>query len=232
MYASLKRGAAPVDARATCGIVVPVSESDIAEISRKTLAHYEARADEFWEGTCDHDVSQNIDALLEAIGSVGPFRILDFGCGPGRDLLALSARGHQPVGLDGVEAFVRMAREHAGVEVWQQDFLALKLPAADFDGVFANASLFHVPTRELPRVLGELFDCLRPGGVLFASNPRGENVEGWNQGRYGAYHDFEHWRAFALRAGFEEIHHYYRPDGLPREQQPWLASLWRRPARE
>ena len=209
-----------------------MSESDIAEISRKTLAHYEDGADEFWEGTCDHDVSQNIDALLEAIGSVGPFRILDFGCGPGRDLLALSARGHQPVGLDGVEAFVRMAREHAGVEVWQQDFLALKLPAADFDGVFANASLFHVPTRELPRVLGELFDCLRPGGVLFASNPRGENVEGWNQGRYGAYHDFEHWRAFALRAGFEEIHHYYRPDGLPREQQPWLASLWRRPARE
>jgi SAM-dependent methyltransferase len=125
-----------------------------------------------------------------------------------------------------------MAREHAGVDVWQQDFLALALPAADFDGVFANASLFHIPTRELPRVLGELFDCLRPEGVLFASNPRGENVEGWNSGRYGAYHDLEHWRAFALGAGFEEIHHYYRPDGLPREQQPWLASLWRRPAQE
>jgi SAM-dependent methyltransferase len=124
-----------------------------------------------------------------------------------------------------------MAREHAGVEVWQQDFLALKLPAAEFDGVFANASLFHVPTRELPRVLGDLFDCLRPGGVFFASNPRGKNVEGWNKGRYGAYHDFENWGAFALGVGFEEIRHYYRPDGLPRDQQPWLASLWRRPAR-
>ena len=231
MYASFKRGAAPVDARATCGIVVPVSESDVAEISRKTLAHYEDRVHEFWEGTRGHDVSQNIDALLEAIGGLGPYRILDFGCGPGRDLLALSERGHQPVGLDGVEAFVRMARERAEVEVWLQDFLALKLPASGFDGVFANASLFHVPTRELPRVLGELFDCLRPGGVLFASNPRGENVEGWNRGRYGAYHDFEHWRAFALGAGFEEIRHYYRPDGLPREQQPWLASLSRRPVR-
>lgn len=232
MYASAQRGAAPVDVRATCGIVVLVSESDPAEISRRTLAYYEGRSREFWEGTCDHDVSQNIDALLEAIGGEGPFRILDFGCGPGRDLLALSERGHQPVGLDGAEAFVQMARELAGVEVWLQDFLALKLPEADFDGVFANASLFHIPTRELPRVLGELIDCLRPGGVLFASNPRGENVEGWDRGRYGAYHDFEHWRAFALGAGFEEIHHYYRPDGLPREQQPWLASLWRRPARE
>ena len=232
LYASSLREAAPVDARVVCGIVVPVPEFDLAEISRKTLSYYEGRAREFWEGTCDHDVSQNIDALLEAIGGEGPLRILDFGCGPGRDLLAFSERGHQPVGLDGAEAFVRMARELTGVEVWQQDFLTLKLPAADFDGVFANASLFHVPTRELPRVLGELFDCLRPGGVLFVSNPRGENVEGWNRGRYGVYHDFKHWRAFALGAGFEEIHHYYRPEGLPREQQPWLASLWRQPARE
>ena len=232
MYASSQRGAAAVDARATCGIVVFVPKSDLAKISQQTLAYYEDRAREFWEGTCDHDVSQNIDALLEAIEGEGPFRILDFGCGPGRDLLALSERGHEPIGLDGAETFVRMARELAGVEVWQQDFLALKLPAASFDGVFANASLFHVPTRELPRVLRELFGCLRPRGVFFASNPRGKNVEGWNRGRYGAYHDFEHWWAFALGVGFEEIHHYYRPDGLPREQQPWLASLWRRPARE
>jgi len=231
LYASSQRGAAPVDDRAPCGIVVSVSESDLAEISRKTLAYYEERAREFWEGTRNHDVSQNIDALLEAIEGEGPFRILDLGCGPGRDLLALAERGHQPIGLDGAEAFVRMARERAGVEVWQQDFLALKLPAAHFAGVFANASLFHVPTRELPRVLGELFDCLKPGGVLFASNPRGDNLEGWSGGRYGALHDLEHWRAFALGAGFEEIRHYYRPDGLPRAQQPWLASLWRRPAR-
>ena len=109
-------------------------KSDLAEISEQTLAYYEDRASEFWEGTCDHDVSQNIDALLEAIEGEGPFRILDFGCGPGRDLLAFSERGHQPIGLDGAETFVRMARELAGVEVWQQDFLALKLPAASFDG--------------------------------------------------------------------------------------------------
>ncbi len=212
--------------------VAQLTDVELADISRGTLDYYDRRAREFWEGTRDHDVTQNIDALLQAIPGEGPFRILDFGCGPGRDLLALSERGHQPIGLDGAEAFVRMARELAGVEVWQQDFLALNLPAASFDGVFANASLFHVPTRELPRVLRELFDCLRPGGVLFASNPRGEIVESWNGGRYGAYHDFEHWWAFALGVGFEEIHHYYRPDGLPREQQPWLASLWRRPVRE
>jgi len=204
-------------------------DETFAEISRVTLAHYERQAERFWQGTRDHDVTQNIDALLNAIPGSGPFRILDFGCGPGRDLRALCDRGHHPIGLDGAAPFVHMAREYAGVDVWQQDFLSLSLPDASFDGVFANASLFHVPTSELPRVLSQLHASLRPGGVLFASNPRGDNQEGWDGGRYGAYHDFEHWSQLALGAGFEAVHHYYRPAGLPRDQQPWLASLWRRP---
>jgi hypothetical protein len=78
-------------------------------------------------------------------------------------------------------------------------------------------------------VLGQLRASLKPGGVLFSSNPRGQNEEGWNRGRYGAYHDLESWRGFMLEAGFEKLTHYYRPDGLPREQQRWLASLWRKP---
>jgi SAM-dependent methyltransferase len=146
-------------------------------------------------------------------------------------LISFRERGHHPVGLDGALAFVEMARDRAGVEVYHQNFLALDLPAEEFDGVFANASLFHVPSRELPRVLGELKDCLRPGGVLFASNPRGDNREGWSGQRYCVYHDLEQWRGFALGAGFEEIRHYYRPPGLPRDQQPWLATLWRKPGR-
>jgi SAM-dependent methyltransferase len=112
--------------------------------------------------------------------------------------------------------------------VWEQDFLALRLPAGHFDGIFANASLFHVPRTELPRVLGELHATLKPDGALFSSNPRGNNEEGWNRGRYGVHHDLESWRAFADAAGFSELEHYYRPPGLPRDQQPWLASVWRK----
>jgi SAM-dependent methyltransferase len=206
----------------------PLSAAELARISRETLAHYEDTAAAFWEGTREHDVSQNIQALLHALGGEPPLRILDFGCGPGRDLAALRALGHEPIGLDGSEAFVRMARTHSGAEVWHQDFLALALPEAHFDGIFANASLFHVPAQELPRVLRELRAALRPGGVLFASNPRGQNQEGWNGSRYGAFHDLERWSAFATGAGFEPLGHYYRPPGRPREQQPWLATLWRR----
>ena len=197
------------------------------DVSEKTLEHYQGRADAFWEGTRDHDVSQNIATLLKYIESAAPYAILDFGCGPGRDLKRYTELGHIAVGLDGAERFVEMARKYSGCEVFHQDFCRLDLPVARFDGIFANASLFHVPTIELPRVLRELKASLKANGVLFASNPRGQNEEGWNNGRYGVYHDLETWQRYLVAAGFIELTHYYRPDGLPREQQPWLASVWR-----
>jgi SAM-dependent methyltransferase len=202
-------------------------EPDLEQISTLTLAHYNQRAEDFRAGTRDHDVRQNIDALLRHITSEPPFTILDFGCGPGRDLKAFSTLGHLAIGLDGAERFAQMARADSGCEVWHQDFLKLDLPRARFDGVFANASLFHVPGSELPGTLHQLHTTLKPGGVLFCSNPHGANVEGWNSGRYGAYHELETWRGYMAGAGFIELEHYYRPTGLPREQQPWLASVWR-----
>ncbi|HET7728946.1 MAG TPA: class I SAM-dependent methyltransferase [Usitatibacter sp.] len=205
----------------------PLPPGEIERISALTRAHYDERAEEFWRGTRDHDVRQNVEALLRHIAGTPPFAILDLGCGPGRDLATFRALGHDAIGLEGSARLAAMAREHGGCEVWEQDFLALDLPRARFDGIFANASLFHVPAQELPRVLGELRAALRPGGVLFSSNPRGDNEEGWNRGRYGAYHDIAAWRAYLHAAGFAELEHYYRPPGLPREQQPWLASVWR-----
>jgi SAM-dependent methyltransferase len=206
----------------------PPAEEAIVE---RTLAHYNERADDFWEGTRGHDVSQNVAALLAHLVGEPPFTLLDFGCGPGRDLRTFAALGHTAIGLDGAARFAAMARAHSGCEVWQQDFLQLDLPAARFDGVFANASLFHVPSLELPRVLRELRAALKPGGILFSSNPHGRDEEGWNRGRYGVYHDPATWRAYGTAAGFAEITHYFRPPGLPREQQPWLASVWRKPDR-
>ena len=122
-----------------------------------------------------------------------------------------------------------MAREHSGCEVLEQNFLELELPVSRFDGVFANAVLFHVPRQELARVLGQLHATLKPQGVLFSSNPRGRGEEGWNGERYGAFHDWEFWRQVMTVTGFVELTHFYRPPGLPRAQQPWLASVWRKP---
>lgn len=205
-----------------------MDKDTLRRISEYTLAHYNDHADHFKEGTKDHDVSQNIAALLRYIETSAPYTLLDFGCGPGRDLQTFTSFGHHVIGLDGSARFVEMARSSSGCEVWLQDFLSLDLPAQHFDGIFANASLFHIPTDELPRVLNELRAALKPAGVLFSSNPRGRNQEGWNGQRYGVYHDLESWRYLMTDAGFHELEHYYRPPGLPREQQPWLASVWRK----
>ncbi|MGH8630083.1 MAG: class I SAM-dependent methyltransferase [Burkholderiales bacterium] len=206
----------------------PLTPEKLAETSSVTLDHYKRHADGYWKGTKDHDVSQNREALLKHLHGKGPHRILDLGCGPGRDLKVFSELGHEAVGIDGCEQFVEFARKYCGCEVWLQDFLRLRLPTEYFDGIFANAALFHVPSQELPRVLKELWTTLKGNGVLFSSNPRGNNEEGWSAGRYGVFYDLERWRELVTAAGFVEITHYYRPAGLPRERQPWLASLCRK----
>lgn len=201
---------------------------DLKEISNVTLEHYNQHAEEFWEGTRDHDVRQNVEALLKYIEGTPPFTILDFGCGPGRDLKTFTQLGHTAIGLEGSARLAEMARAHSGCEVWEQDFFKLDLPENYFDGIFANAALFHVPSQELPRVLRGLHATLKPRGILFSSNPHGENEEGWQSQRYCAFYDLESWRCYMSAAGFVELTYYYRPTGLPRDQQPWLASVWRK----
>jgi len=173
---------------------------DLKKIADLTLEHYNQRATAFWEGTRHHNVTQNIAILLQYIEGQAPFRILDFGCGPGRDLKVFCELGHIAVGLDGSARLVDMARAHSSCEASQ----------------------------ELPRVLLELHATLKTGGVLFSSNPHGHNEEGWSGGRYGAYYDLQTWQRHMSDAGFIELTHYYRPDGLARNQQPWLASVWRK----
>ncbi len=205
-------------------------EAKLDEIAARTLAHYDASAESFWEGTRDHDVTQNYEALLGALGHRSGLRILDFGCGPGRDLVAFSALGQVPTGLDATPAFVLMARERSGCVVLEQSFFALDLPANAFDGVFANASLFHVPRATLPRVLEELREALVPGGVLFCSNPRSfdRDREGWNGERYGSYLTIAGWRELLETAGFAIEREYLRPEGKPVAEQPWLALVARK----
>lgn len=204
------------------------ADSEVVGTSRATLSYYDRNASRFRAATWDHDVSQNIEAFLAAIGGVPPRRVLDLGCGPGRDLVAFARLGHDPIGLDGSASFVAMAKAAAGVDVWHQDFADLDLPPMFFDGIFANASLFHVPAAALAETLKRLCRALKPGGVLFASNPRGANEEGWNGARYGCYWDLETWTGYLAGAGFRLVDHYYRPAGLPRAQQPWLATISRK----
>ena len=200
------------------------SPSDLEVIENHTIGHYDNNAESFWIGTKDHDVGQNIKSFLKALPQNKPLDILDLGCGPGRDLITFKALGHKPIGLDGSKPFCRLANKHSDCPTLHQQFLKLELKENSFDGIFANASLFHVPSQELPRILSELQYALRPEGVLFTSNPRG-NAEGWQGQRYGYYMEFETNKVYLEQAGFKIVQHYYRPEGKPKEQQPWLAIV-------
>lgn len=205
------------------------SSDDVRRAVQATLEHYGQHADRFRDGTWDHDVSQNMDALLRHITAEPPFCILDLGCGPGRDLIEFTRRGHIATGIDGCAEFVAMAQKSSACQVWHQDFLDLTLPPDHFDGIFANASLFHVPSRFAPDVLQRLYKSLKLGGVLCSSNPRGNNQEGWSGDRYGTYYDYARWCDLMRTAGFVELDCFYRPTGFPRDQQPWLVTVWRKP---
>ena len=200
------------------------SIKELNEIETVTLSHYDQHAEAFWNGTKDHDVIQNYEAFLAPFPKDKKLDILDLGCGPGRDVSYFQSLGHRPVGLDGSAVFWDMARSYTGCEILQQKFLSLELPKQAYDGIFANASLFHVPSQELPRVLDDLYVALRPDGILFLSNPRGNN-EGWSGQRYGHYMQFDFSKLFMEMAGFKVIDYYYRPIGKPNHEQPWLAIV-------
>ena len=118
-----------------------LDKAQLRRFSEITIGHYDRAAEDYRDGTQDHDVSQNYTAFLDAVEGDHPFAILDLGCGPGRDLRYFRSLGHDATGLDGSKEFVAMARAYSGCEVLHQDFLAMVLPESHFDGVFAKASL-------------------------------------------------------------------------------------------
>ena len=106
---------------------ISMATAGLRAASEATIADYAARAEAYALGSLDHDVSQNIDALLRPLKDrPAPLDILDLCCAGGRDLVAFKKLGHRPIGLDGVSAFCEMAAARSGCEVWQQDLQQLE----------------------------------------------------------------------------------------------------------
>jgi SAM-dependent methyltransferase len=216
--------------------MIASSPAQVQEACRATLDDYAAVAAGYAQGNINHDVSQNIEALLRPLSGRAPLDILDVCCASGRDLVTFTKMGHRAVGLDGVPAFCAMSRELSGCDVWEQDLSALELPRGRFDGIFANACLFHLPRVALPAALATFHQALRPHGILFVSNAHGfgEDKEGWTGGRtpstrsYVCWLSEETWVETCQDAGFELINSFYRPSGKPRAQQPFLGTVWRK----
>src|SRR5215210_7831164 len=137
----------------------------------RTLSYYEANAGRFFEDTCDLDMGPIYEPFLFLLPPGA--HILDAGCGSGRDSRAFLERGYEVTALDASETMAKLASQHIGRPVLRMSFDEVRFRDY-FDGVWACASLLHVPNRESPIVLKRLGIALRTGGVMYASFKYGE----------------------------------------------------------
>ena len=122
-------------------------------------------------------------------------RVLDAGCGPGRDTLLLRGRGARVLGLDLSFGMLRSQSLSGAV---QADMRALPVRAGALDGVWCQAALLHIPSADAPGVLAGFARVTRRGGVLHLGVAEGDG-EGW-QGESGRPRWFVHYRLEPLRA--------------------------------
>lgn len=157
-------------------------------------------------------------------------RVLDVGCGPGRDLKRFQEAGLEVVGIDSCAKFVKMAQEYApGAVVIEGDFRQLEAES-QFDGIWACASLLHVLPEELPEVLERLFRAVKPGGILYVSFRHGTQAREVD-GRW--FTDANEERLRGWLAGldcWEWVEHWLTDDVRPGKEHVWFNCLLQRKA--
>ena len=151
-----------------------MDQEHLAEALCATERYYEERAAEFDERTIGRDMAEYYEAFLPLVPKGGS--ILDAGCGPGRDSLVFLQRGYVVTAFDASATAVKLASVRLGQRVLHLSFQQVEFDHA-FDGVWACASLLHVPRAEMPDALSRLHGALKRGGVLYACVKRGTAEE-------------------------------------------------------
>ena len=195
-----------------------------------TIRYYDAHAAAYAATTMAIDTSVQLDRF----GSLLPpnAKVLDAGCGSGRDLARLARLGFHPVGLDLSAGLAAIARQTSGCEVMVGDLRELHMSDCSFEGVWAMASLLHLARDELPDVLSSLANSLKPGGILFASVKRGAGEVEDDTGRSFTLYNEAEWAERLRDAGLDVIEVVGEPadpDPRPGTVAPgWISSLARR----
>ena len=150
------------------------------EEETSTLEYYDRNSGRFTADTANVEFTQIQDLFL---GYLSPgARILDFGCGSGRDSRYFLSKGFEVEACDGSQEMVRIASESTGIEV--RKMLFEELAEVDrYDGIFACASILHVPYAQLGDILAKTERALKDNGILYASFKYG-TFEGMRNGRY------------------------------------------------
>ena len=201
-----------------------------SDVRASTIGYYDDHAEEFIRNTSDVNMADLHRPFLEHIPHGG--RILDAGCGSGRESLAFVRLGYEVVSIDASERMVEATRSATGGDVRQMTFESAEFEY-EFDGIWACASLLHVPRQELGAVLERLATALKVDGILYLSFKHG-NRERTENGRY--FNDLDE---VALRSLFAtdsrlEILKEWTSEDVRNERgdQKWLNALARRRDRD
>lgn len=188
----------------------------------KNIEYYNENAQAFYESTVNADMSFWRDKFEAYVTDGG--RILDAGCGSGRDSRAFKQHGYSVVAFDASREMCRLASELLGQEVWQMRFDEIAFDE-EFDGIWACASLLHVSMEELPEVIGKLYKALKDKGFMYASFKYGE---GTTQRRERTFSDFTENSVKKLMedAGFKTIECGITSDIRPgRAEEKWVNVI-------
>ena len=191
----------------------------------KTLTYYNTNAHRFTSDTLDVEFSTIQDSFLAQLPAGA--LILDFGCGSGRDSRYFLQKGYRVEACDGSEEMVKAATRNAGIPVKKMLFSELK-EENRYDGLFACASILHVPSKDLPDIFTRMKKAVKKGGILYVSFKYG-TFEGIRNGRYFTDLTEESLHAILDRVGgLEIIRTGITGDARPgREDEKWLNVLLR-----
>lgn len=191
-----------------------------------TLSFYESNADSYAQRTSSADLAPIYEQFLPLVPPGG--RILDVGCGGGRDLRAFHLRGFKCIGIDPSKRLARIAHEYSGCETLVMGAEDLMFTSS-FDGVWACASLLHVPRSQLLAALARIFCALKPAGVMFISMQQGGGEAVAPDGRFFARYSSVELERVVSSAGFVVLKTWVTDDALPigRRNIAWVNLLAR-----
>lgn len=192
---------------------------------QETLDFYDQNSEEFVAGTLVADMEEARSRFLACLSPKS--LILDFGCGSGRDTKAFLDAGYRVDATDGSEEMCKKASEYTGIQV--RRMLFQELDACDkYDGIWACASILHLPRPELTDVIRRIGKALKADGVLYASFKYGD-YEGIRNGRYFADFTEDTLKTFWLFPGLKIFDMWVSRDVREdRKERQWINTLARR----
>jgi SAM-dependent methyltransferase len=196
---------------------------DAHDVVSATELYYEKHAAEYFERTVSANMSHLYERFLPALPVGG--RILDVGCGSGRDLRAFTERGFHAIGIDASRALVEIAKSYSGAHCYVGRIEEIDYEKG-FDGIWACASLVHFPRQMLLGVLRRLNRTLVPMGVMFASVQEGKDERTGGDGRFFTFYRRSEFVGVIHEAGFKVLDAWKSEDALPRRRQArWINVL-------